>query len=255
MDPLSGKLHDCVTVQRRNETRRKKMSEKLVEINVISDFLCPWCFLGSMQLGKAIEILDAKFDKKVKFHVKWYPFFLSPGLNRILDKREMYIKKFQGNEEKALAMAANFEKMLEPFGERYTLDGQVGSSLDAHRLCEYIGMTQGPVLQWKLANAMFRKYHSLGLALSEHRVLLDAAEEAGLDRGKADRFLKSDELREKFSSKGQGPFVPDTLDLATQSGVPHVKVECGDMAFEIPGAQSEDYFVRIIDRIVQKSRL
>lgn len=227
-----------------------------MQVDVVSSFECPWCYLGSLRLRAALAQLQPELGVPVT--VRWWAHRLMPAprSGHVASKKRMYLKKFGADEGKVDAMVARFSDMYRPFGATYSVEGDVGDGFDAMRLCEFARRRAGEEAQWAVADALFQQYHSLGRNLADHDVLVEAfrAFEAQVGGEAGVRaFLASDELRgdveREVASAG------DELGLAMfMGGVPHVLVRLGDMRLEIPGAQDVDYFVRMLRKVADKHK-
>jgi len=218
-----------------------------------SDFVCPWCFLGSVRLAAALSKVKARRGKQLIITVRFRPYLLIKSLtaDTSIPKRYMYLKRFKGDVERVDAMECSFKEMFAPFGETYSLDGQVGSTLAAHCLVEWVGHTNGSEVQWNLANEIFRLYHSQGVDIAKKDVLVRAAQAVGLAKEQVVEALEGLEFEEKVLSQAANS--ASTHKLSIMSGVPHVKLSYGGLSYEIPGAQDVAYFERIIEKLIEKS--
>ncbi|GBG33202.1 Hypothetical Protein FCC1311_094262 [Hondaea fermentalgiana] len=227
-----------------------------LEIDVVSDYMCPWCYLGMLRLGQALMQLRAEVPE-VGFQVRYWPRVLAPdleGREPLVTKREMYMKRFNGSEEAVNKMQEEFEAMLEPFPEGgYTLDGVAVSTIKAHRLAQWARRESDEQTQWLLNLELFQAYHMFGYNLDDDDVLVRAAKRAGFAEERARAFLVSNDLEEEVRAMASDirPFLP--LSSMYNGGVPHFKVSVGGMELEIPGAQDIEYFVNMFIRMISKA--
>ncbi|XP_030974168.1 uncharacterized protein LOC115994242 [Quercus lobata] len=114
-----------------SESIGNNTQKKLIKIDISSDTMCPWCFVGKKNLDKAIVASKDHYD----FEIRWHPFQLNlsapkEGINR----KEYYRNKF-GSQTKRIEA-----QMLEVFrghGLEYNLSGLTGNTLDNHRLMHF----------------------------------------------------------------------------------------------------------------------
>jgi len=163
----------------------------------------------------------------------------------------MYLARFKGSSEKVDQMARNFNEALKPLGESYSVEGVVSPTLKAHRLSEFVLDTLGEQAQWGFVHELFRQYHTFGKDLSDHAVLVSAAQQVGLDKDDVIVFLESSQLENEVLTASKSTMESLSLSLFN-GGVPYVKFSVGDMALEIPGAQDVDYFVAMIGKMLRK---
>lgn len=147
---------------------------KTFEIDVISDVICPWCFLGKRRLDKAIGMLG-----DIKVEVSWRPFFLDPTIPSDGMSRQAYMEsKFSAERLKTIhdpLIAAGKED-----GVPYNFDKitRTPNTMDAHRLLRWSHVTGQ---QHDMAERLFMAYWNGGLDVGSRDVLLKIAADAGMD--------------------------------------------------------------------------
>jgi predicted DsbA family dithiol-disulfide isomerase len=157
-------------------------------VDVISDVICPWCFIGKRRLERAITALAGRHEVRVR----WHPFQLNPQMPRGgMDRREYRTAKF-GSWERSQALDAQVAAVGAAEGLVFAFDtmGRTPNTLDAHRLVRLAGR-EG--IQDAVVEALFQAYFSKGRDISDRQTLLDVVAEAGLDRGRAEAELDTDE--------------------------------------------------------------
>jgi predicted DsbA family dithiol-disulfide isomerase len=155
-------------------------------IDIISDVICPWCYIGKRRLEKAV----AAFGRPVK--VRWLPFQLNPTMPKEgVSRREYRTKKF-GSWERSQELDARVVAVGQFEGIQFAFDriGRTPNTLDAHRL---IGLAERKGVQGAVVEALFRAYFTEGRDISNRQTLLDVVPEAGLDRHGAEALLNSDD--------------------------------------------------------------
>jgi predicted DsbA family dithiol-disulfide isomerase len=157
-------------------------------IDVISDVICPWCYIGKRRLEKAI----AAFDGQHGFRVRWHPFQLNPLMPKEgISRREYRIKKF-GSWERSMQLDANIVAVGKGEGIHFDFDRmeRTPNTLDAHRLI-WLADQQG--IQDAVVESLFVAYFTEGRDISNRPTLIDVVADAGLDRLRAESCLNSDE--------------------------------------------------------------
>jgi predicted DsbA family dithiol-disulfide isomerase len=160
-------------------------------VDVISDVICPWCYIGKRRLEKAI----AAFYGLVK--VRWLPFQLNPAMPREgVSRREYRTKKF-GSWERSQELDARVRAAGEAEGVLFAFDRieRTPNTLDAHRL---IWLAEQQAVQDAVVEALFRAYFTEGRDIGNQQTLLDVVAEPALDRHTAEVVLNSDEGLEPF---------------------------------------------------------
>jgi predicted DsbA family dithiol-disulfide isomerase len=154
-------------------------------IDVISDVICPWCFMGKRRLEKAI----AAHQHEVR--VRWLPFQLNPTMPKEgISRREYRTKKF-GSWERSLELDARLIEVGKAEGINFAFDKieRTPNTLESHRL---IWLADKEGVQGAVVEALFRAYFTEGRDISNRQRLIDVVADAGLDRGKAEDLLKGD---------------------------------------------------------------
>src|SRR5471030_2551973 len=160
----------------------------VLHIDVISDVICPWCFIGKRRLEKAI----ANLERQHEVRVRWLPFQLNPNMPKEgITRKEYRTKKF-GSWERSLELDAQIVAGGETEGIHFALNGseRTPNTLDAHRL---IWLADKEGVQDAVVEALFVAYFTEGRDISNRQTLIDVVAEAGLDRNRAEAVLKNDE--------------------------------------------------------------
>ena len=161
-------------------------------IDVISDAICPWCYIGKRQLERALAILA---EKGLHFDVAWHPFQLNPDMPAEgWDRKEYRIQKF-GSWEKSQAMDARITETAAGIGLEFHLDRltRTPNTVNAHRAIWLAGQhgVQDAVLE-----ALFKLYFVEGGDLGGTALLTETASAAGLDRDALVAMYAGDEGHE-----------------------------------------------------------
>ncbi|MCA2010725.1 DsbA family oxidoreductase [Cereibacter sphaeroides] len=159
------------------------MSTKL---DIFSDPVCPWCYIGKARLDRALE---QRPDHP--FVIEWHPYMLNPTMPpEGMDRREYLQAKFGPPEEVARVHVPIAEACAE-LGLPLALEKMERnpSTLNAHRLIHWAGL-EGR--QSAVVSALFRANFAEGRDIGDSQVLLDIAEKSGLDRAMIERLLDSD---------------------------------------------------------------
>ncbi|ESW11402.1 hypothetical protein PHAVU_008G027000 [Phaseolus vulgaris] len=156
--------------------------KKLVRVDVSSDTVCPWCFVGKKNLDKAIAASNDKYN----FEIIWHPFQLNPDAPKEgIDKREYYRRKFGSQSER---MEARMSEVFKNVGLQYSLSGLTGNTMDSHRLI-YFARQHGLDKQHDLVEELNIGYFTQGKYIGDHNFLLESAAKVGIEG--AEEFLKN----------------------------------------------------------------
>ncbi|KAM0798675.1 putative thioredoxin [Usnea florida] len=166
----------------------------VVNIGVVSDFVCAWCYIGKRTLERAISLYQKTYPegKKDIFSVMYRPCYLNynPSPHSV-DKRELAETKLSGmSSEKVAAMTQRVNQIGRSVGITFSSGGKIGSTRDAHRLV-HLSQSKSPNVQDALVNKLFEAYHELEKDISSQDILREVARGAGLDGSEVDEWLNS----------------------------------------------------------------
>lgn len=156
-----------------------------IQVDIISDVVCPWCFIGYRQLERALELAGLEAD------IRWHPFELNPAMApEGEDIGEHIRRKYGATPEQSAATRASMKAIAEPLGIDFSArSDRIWNTFDAHRLLHW-ARESGKQTDLKLA--LFNAYFTRGENVSDSEILLDAVEAAGLDRAEAAEVLAGD---------------------------------------------------------------
>lgn len=157
-------------------------------IDIVSDAICPWCYIGKRQLERALAMLA---QDGLYFSVHWNPFQLNPDMPREGRDRAAYRAWKFGGAERARAADDRVGQAAAGVGLPFRQDLMLRTpnTIDAHRLIWFAG-TKG--VQDAVMEAVFAAYFTQGRDIGDAAVLADCAAQAGLDRAEVLAFLATD---------------------------------------------------------------
>ncbi len=210
-----------------------------ITIDIVSDVVCPWCYLGKARLELAIgEVQD-----EIGVDLNWRPYRLNPDYPpEGVDQKKALEQKLGGAER-----VAQGHKMLTELGRevgiKFDFDAiKIGpNTLDAHRLIHW-SVTESREKQDKVVDALFKANFEQGRNVGDHAVLLDIAEEAGLDRSVISTLLASDADRDLIIGE---------IDAAQKIGVNGVPFFIFDQQYAVSGAQTPDVLAEALRDIAK----
>jgi predicted DsbA family dithiol-disulfide isomerase len=208
-----------------------------MHIDFVSDIACPWCAVGLNALERALEELAGEIEPTLAFQ----PFELNPTMGAEGADTVAYLgaKYGIGAEQIRRNQAAIRERGAAvgfAFGERT----RVWNTFDGHRLLHWAGVEVGPVVQRPLKHALLQAYHGEGRNPSDSEVLLDCAQQAGLDPARAAEVLRD------------GAFAQEVRQAEAfwqQAGISSVPSIVVDRRHLIQGGQPPEVFVQALRRI------
>ena len=164
------------------------MDQPVGRIDVISDAICPWCYIGKRHLERALDILE---KQHLRFTVAWHPFQLNPDMPREgVDRAQYRLAKF-GSAERSRQIDERITETAASVGLEFHLDRltRTPNTLNAHRLIRLAGQ-QG--LQDGVVEALFRGYFCNGADIGDDEVLATLGAKGGLKREDVTAMLASD---------------------------------------------------------------
>jgi predicted DsbA family dithiol-disulfide isomerase len=203
-------------------------------IEVYSDVVCPWCFIGEKRLAKA---LADRPDLEVE--VRWRPFQLQPGMPEGGLPWEEFSRQKFGGESGAEAAFSRVSAAGERDGIRFDFArvASAPNTVDAHRL---ILFAEDDGVQWELADALFKAYFTEGKNLNDHGELAQVASSVGLDAEEVGGYLAQD----------AGDFeVRSSQEEAQELGITGVPFYVFDGRYAIYGAQPVEVFGEALDMV------
>ncbi len=159
-----------------------------VRIDIVSDAICPWCYIGKRQLERALATLERE---GLRFSVHWNPFQLNPDMPKEGRDRTAYRAQKFGSAERARELDERVSGAAANVGLRFRQDLMLRTpnTLDAHRLIWLAGR-EG--MQDAVMEAVFVAYFTQGRDIGDHAVLADCAAQGGMDRAAVADFLAGD---------------------------------------------------------------
>ncbi|MET1061051.1 MAG: DsbA family oxidoreductase [Nocardioides sp.] len=205
-------------------------------IEVWSDVVCPWCYIGKRRLESAL----AEFPHEVE--VVWRSFQLDPGAPAVPTETvaESLGRKYGGGPEGGARMIDNVEAVAAEEGLVYRLhQAQRANTIDAHRLLHLALEQGGPTLQGTLKEALLAAYFTDARNVADHAVLRDVAVTAGVDPERVDAVLATTEYRDEVFAD---------IEQAQAYGATGVPFFVIDRKYGVSGAQAADTFRQVLDR-------
>jgi predicted DsbA family dithiol-disulfide isomerase len=211
------------------------MTKPVIRIAVVSDIVCPWCYIGKRRLEKAIERLEDQYT----FEIAYYPFELNPEMPAEGRDQKTYLSQKFGDESEYERKTGHVTAIAETEGLQFNYEKQSISpnTRNAHRLVLFAKENNKHL---EMVEALFRGYFTDGIDLSKHDNLLNIAVNVGLDKTKTDLFLRSD------IGTAEVAMAEQELHKMGISGVPFYIV---NDKYGISGAQATETFVEAITNI------
>lgn len=211
-----------------------------MKIEVFSDTVCPWCYVGLMRLKRALALRP---ERSVELH--WLPFELNPALSSDGEDRAQYLQQRFGNADRF----ADAQQRLREIGAtlgidfRFDLQRRMPNTRRSHMLIAWAGgiaaATADADAQTRVKSGILHAYFSSGLDIGDPQVLVDVATRCGLDATGARAALEDPLLRAA---------VEQLEDQARQWHISGVPTFIFDRRAAFSGAQEEAVFLEHLDR-------
>jgi predicted DsbA family dithiol-disulfide isomerase len=206
-----------------------------MQIDVISDTVCPWCFIGKRRLARAMAMRPA-----ITFDVKWRPYRLDPTIPNGGTDRKAYMRaKFGTDPMKIVEM----HKLIAAEGAKDGIEFDFAAierrpdTLDSHRLIRWAEATG---VQDEVVERLFIAYFENGEDIGDIRVLADIADISGMDGVEVAQMLEGDEDRALVEREDQ---------IAHEMGVTGVPAMIFGNRLAVSGAREPELLVSVIDRV------
>jgi predicted DsbA family dithiol-disulfide isomerase len=208
-----------------------------MQIDVISDTVCPWCFIGKRRLARALALRP-----DIAFEVKWRPYRLDPTLPREGMERQAYMRlKFGDDPQKIVEM----HKQIIAEGAKDAIEFDFAAirrrpdTLDSHRLIRW---AEAAGVQDEVVERLFIGYFENGEDIGDLRVLADIADLCGMDGVEVAELLESDADRALVEREDR---------LAHEMGVTGVPAMIFGGRLAVSGAREPELLVSVIDRVTE----
>jgi predicted DsbA family dithiol-disulfide isomerase len=211
------------------------MTKQKIKVDIVSDVVCPWCYIGKRRIEKAMDALKNKYE----FEVEYHPFELNPQMPAEGTNQKAYLISKFGGEARYNQLIGNVTKVAAGEGLNFDYDKQTVSpnTREAHRIIQF-AKQEGKQLEAK--EAFMKAYFEEGVDLSRKENLLSVAVKAGLTKETVAKLLSSDEgLAEIEAAERE-------LQKLGISGVPFYII---NNKYGISGAQASESFIEAFENI------
>lgn len=207
-----------------------------ISIDVVSDVVCPWCFIGQKRLDEAVaRISDIDVD------INWRPYQLDPTIPPEGKDRKRYMLDKFGSEDRIRQIHQRIEALGGDLGINFAFDAIkiAPNTLDAHRLIRWAGASDTEV-QNRLVRRLFQLNFEEGKNVGDRAVLVEAAREVGMDAAVVESLLPSD------ADVGA---VRNEIATAQRMGVTGVPCFLLEGKYAVMGAQETEILVDAIHQV------
>jgi predicted DsbA family dithiol-disulfide isomerase len=211
-----------------------------LKIDIVSDVVCPWCYLGKARLERALAAM-----KGVTAQINWRPYQLDPTIPRTGVDRKAYMEAKFG----AGPRLGEIQQQLVTFGKEVGINYQFDkikvspNTMDAHRLIRWAAQV-GPGVQDKVVDKLFRLYFTEGADIGDSAVLIKAGKECGMDASILQTLLPTD--AEVVGVNGE-------IETSRRIGVTGVPFFIFNQKYGVSGAQTPDVLIEAMQGALKDS--
>ena len=204
-----------------------------VRADVVSDVVCPWCYIGKHRLEAA-----TKLNPGIKVDINWRPYFLNPWIPREGIDRKTYLETKFGSVQRYAAIAQRVGAAAAAEGLTYASDkiSRQPNTLDCHRIIRWANGVTDP---GRVKQRLMDLYFAEGADLTDANVLVQAAADCGMD---------GDEVRRLLASDTDVALIEGESEAAKEAGIDGVPCFIFSGGIVVSGAQSPEYLASAIER-------
>jgi predicted DsbA family dithiol-disulfide isomerase len=209
-----------------------------MQIDVISDTVCPWCYIGKRRLERAMRMRP-----QIEFDVRWRPFQLDPTTPREGVDRKAYMERKFGSSDKIKPIHAALLKAGEDEGIPFAFEKilRTPNTINSHRLIRW---SHSMGVQDAVVELLFRRYFTDGVDIGQTANLVWIAAEAGMDAELVEELLNSEADLEKVEHEDS---------MARKIGIQGVPTYLIGGKMLVNGAQDAETLARAIDQVASQS--
>jgi len=209
---------------------------KEITVDIVSDTVCPWCYVGKRRFEQAL----AQRPEDLDIYVGWRPFQLNPDISAEgKDRRTHLAAKFGGDDQ-----AKQIYQAIRDAGDSVDLDfnfeaaERQPNTVNSHRLIDRAGQLG---MQDAVVERLFQAYFMDGKDIGDTKTLVDIAAEVGMDADETLEYLESDEDVERIQKEDL---------MARQMGIQGVPCFIINRKYAISGAQEPDVFLKAFEQVM-----
>jgi predicted DsbA family dithiol-disulfide isomerase len=215
------------------------MQKPVIQIEVVSDIVCPWCYIGKRRMERAVENLKDAYD----FEIFFSPFELNPDMPQEGRNQKAYLAGKFGGEERYQQITDHVTEIARGEGLSFHYEKQSTSpnTRMAHRIIWYARQVGK---QAAIKEAFLKAYFENGVDLSKKENMVDIAFTTGLSKERIESLLSTDEGEAEVALAER---------ISLQRGVSGVPFYIINNQYGLSGAQPSETFEKVIREIAEKN--
>ena len=204
----------------------------MIQIDLFSDVICPWCFIGKRRLERALKIRS-----NPRVDINWRAFQLNPDMPKNGIAREQYIEAKFGGPERAQGIYDNIRRVGETEGLEFRFDKikRTPNTILAHRL---ISWSKHLKISDLVVESLFKAYFFEGLDIGSIETLIELLEELEINTEAFKSYIKTDNGLDEVSNETR---------FAYEHGITGVPCFIFDKKYSVSGAQEPEAFFPLFD--------
>lgn len=215
-----------------------------MKVEIWSDVVCPWCYIGKRKFDRAVAMLREKgVDEPIEVRFRAYQLDPSAPPGATMPAVEGYARKF-GGEERAREIIAHVTRAAADTGIEFHMEKALrANTLLAHRAIHFALAHHDEATHRAVKERLMKAYFTDGLNVGDPDVVADCAAECGVDRARLREWLDTSEGADDVRADIEGAMLREI------SGVPAFVI---DDQFLVPGAQEPETFVTIFEKVLAR---
>ena len=209
-----------------------------MQVEIYSDVVCPWCYIGERRFAKALRSFSGRDDVEVVFR----PFQLDPGAPSTPSPLIDSLRAKFGTNARAMTERVTAAGAGEGIDFRWD-DAIAVNTLTAHRLLRLAEREYGAAVQRALVERLFDAHFTRGVDIADPGLLADLAVQCGMNRARVERYLASDEGLEETRAE---------LQQAREMGISAVPSFVFEGQYLVEGGQPAETFLAVLDEVASR---
>lgn len=212
--------------------------EPVIDVDIVSDVMCPWCIVGYRQLEQALSATG------IGARIRWHPFELNPDMPpEGQNTAEHIAEKYGASAEQSAQNRKHLQELGKSLGFdfNFTPESRMVNSFQAHQMLDF-ALSQG--LQHPLKLALFKAHFTDNRNVSDPEVLIDVATSVGIDESAARDVLVSGALVESVREKQK---------FWTSRGISGVPSMVFGGKYLVTGAQGAENYAQILRQTLEEA--
>ena len=215
------------------------MTSKPIQIDIVSDVACPWCYIGKKHLEKALESIDNQ-----AFEITWHPYQLDPTIPKEgMNREEYFVNKF-GSIDRIEQMFQRVEGVGTKAGIQFAFE-KMPKAINTIPLHQLLHVAREEGTQNDLEEGLFKAYFTNGVDFSDHEQIVSFMEGFGWSREKTENVLADEQI---------AYWVAQEIKHFQGMGISGVPFFILNNKYGFSGAQPTDVFVEALQKVIEEQK-